>query len=94
MLSLFIIYCYLLFMFSNFFLINSKYFFQKVVMRQTNLPISLLNEKAKHARVHLLDTEPYHTVFGKKKTRKRPSLSVSYEWYDLATMRLTYHKRL
>ncbi|KAF2356301.1 Nucleolar GTP-binding protein 2 N-terminal domain, partial [Trinorchestia longiramus] len=49
----------------------------KVVMKQTNLPISLLNEKAKHARVHLLDTEPYHTVFGKKKTRKRPALSVA-----------------
>ncbi|KAF2345009.1 Nucleolar GTP-binding protein 2 N-terminal domain, partial [Trinorchestia longiramus] len=49
----------------------------KVVMKQTNLPISLLNEKAKHARVHLLDTEPYHTVFGKKKTRKRPALTVA-----------------
>uniref|UniRef100_A0A2P2HYV0 Nucleolar GTP-binding protein 2 n=1 Tax=Hirondellea gigas TaxID=1518452 RepID=A0A2P2HYV0_9CRUS len=49
----------------------------QVVMRQTQLPISLLNETSKHARVHLLDTEPYHTVFGKKKTRKRPALKVA-----------------
>ncbi|KAK7076636.1 Nucleolar GTP-binding protein 2 [Halocaridina rubra] len=48
----------------------------KVVMRQTNLPISLLNEKAKNARVHILDTEPYESVFGKKKTRKKPNLKI------------------
>lgn len=46
----------------------------QVVMRKTMLPISLLDEKAKNARVHLLDTEPYESVFGKKKTRKKPSL--------------------
>ena len=46
-------------------------------MRQTKLPISLLDEKAKNARVHILDTEPFDSVFGKKKTRKKPSLKVS-----------------
>ena len=49
----------------------------KVVMRQTKLPITLLNETAKNARVHVLDTEPYESTFGKKKTRKRPNLKVT-----------------
>ncbi|XP_068231006.1 uncharacterized protein Ns2 [Palaemon carinicauda] len=48
----------------------------QVVMRKTNLPISLLNEKAKNARVHILDTEPFDSVFGKKRTRKKPNLKV------------------
>ncbi|XP_045207041.2 nucleolar GTP-binding protein 2-like [Mercenaria mercenaria] len=49
----------------------------KFVMRQTKLPISLLNETAKTARVHVLDTESFESTFGKKKTRKRPSLKVT-----------------
>ncbi|RXG72440.1 Nucleolar GTP-binding protein 2 [Armadillidium vulgare] len=49
----------------------------QVVMRQTKLPISLLNEKAKHMRVHILDTEPFESVFGSKKTRKKPNLKVT-----------------
>uniref|UniRef100_A0A182QNB0 Nucleolar GTP-binding protein 2 n=1 Tax=Anopheles farauti TaxID=69004 RepID=A0A182QNB0_9DIPT len=48
----------------------------KVIMKPTNLPITLLNESAKYQRVHLLDTESYETVFGKKKLRKRPTLKV------------------
>ncbi|OWF48898.1 nucleolar GTP-binding protein 2-like [Mizuhopecten yessoensis] len=46
----------------------------KVVMRQTKLPITLLNETAKHARVHLLDTESFETTFGKRSQRKKPNL--------------------
>ncbi|KAK4304969.1 hypothetical protein Pmani_023112 [Petrolisthes manimaculis] len=49
----------------------------QVVMRKTILPISLLNETAKNARVHILDTEPYDSVFGKRKTRKKPSLKIA-----------------
>ena len=49
----------------------------KFVMRQTKLPISLLNEKGKQARVHVLDTEPFESTFGKKRTRKRPNLKVT-----------------
>lgn len=49
----------------------------QVIMKQTNLPISLLNEKAKNARVHLLDTESFESVFGPKKSRKRPNITVS-----------------
>ncbi|XP_042227404.1 nucleolar GTP-binding protein 2-like [Homarus americanus] len=48
----------------------------QVVMRKTTLPISLLNETAKNARVHILDTEPYVCVFGKKKTRKKPNFKI------------------
>ncbi|XP_047487752.1 nucleolar GTP-binding protein 2-like [Penaeus chinensis] len=48
----------------------------QVIMRKTTLPISLLDEKAKNARVHILDTEPYDSVFGNKKTRKKPSFKI------------------
>lgn len=48
----------------------------QVVMKPTKLPITLLNEKAKHARVHLLDTESFESVFGPKKIRKRPNLKI------------------
>lgn len=48
----------------------------QVIMRPTQLPISLLNESAKFARVHLLETESFDTVFGPKKQRKRPTLAV------------------
>lgn len=44
-------------------------------MKPTTLPITLLNEKAKNARVHLLDTESFQSVFGPKKNRKRPNIS-------------------
>lgn len=54
----------------------------QVVMKPSQLPISLLNESAKYQRVHLLDTESFDTVFGPKKQRKRPSLKVR----DLADM--------
>ncbi|CAG9813866.1 unnamed protein product [Phaedon cochleariae] len=48
----------------------------QVVMKPTTLPITLLNEKAKNARVHLLDTESFESVFGPKRSRKRPNLAV------------------
>lgn len=46
----------------------------QVIMKPTNLPITLLNEKAKNARVHLLDTEGFDRTFGPKKQRKRVNL--------------------
>ena len=45
-------------------------------MKPTTLPVTLLNEKPKNARVHLLDTESFDSVFGPKKRRKRPNLLV------------------
>ncbi|XP_067932331.1 uncharacterized protein [Watersipora subatra] len=48
----------------------------QVVMKQTKLPITLLNERAKYARVHLLDTEPFENTFGKQARRKRPTLKI------------------
>ena len=44
----------------------------KVVMKQTKLPITLLNERAKFQRVHILETESFQDTFGKKSKRKRP----------------------
>jgi nuclear GTP-binding protein len=45
----------------------------QVVMKQTQLPVTLLNEKAKQKRVHILDVESYKTTFGPKAQRKRPA---------------------
>jgi nuclear GTP-binding protein len=49
----------------------------QVVMRQTRLPISLLQEKAKQQRVHIVDTESFEHTFGKKAKRKRPNLKAT-----------------
>ena len=49
----------------------------QVVLRKTELPVSLLNEKAKFARVHLLETESFESTFGKKSKRKRPNISTN-----------------
>ena len=46
----------------------------QVVLRKTNLPVSLLNERSKFARVHLLETESFENTFGKKANRKRPNI--------------------
>jgi len=47
----------------------------KVVMNPSKLPVTLLQEKAKYARVHMLDTEPFEQCFGGKSTRKKPKLA-------------------
>jgi len=47
----------------------------KVVMNPSKLPVTLLQEKAKYARVHMLDTEPFDKCFGGKATRKKPKLN-------------------
>lgn len=47
----------------------------QVVMKQTKLPISLLQEKAKTQRVHVTETESFEYTFGKKSLRKKPKLS-------------------
>jgi len=46
----------------------------KVVMRKSHLPITLLQEKAKYVRPHILETETFASVFGPKSTRKRPNI--------------------
>lgn len=48
----------------------------QVIMKPTGLPITLLNERAKFQRMHLLETESFETTFGPKKLRKRPNLKV------------------
>ncbi|XP_047334007.1 nuclear/nucleolar GTPase 2 [Impatiens glandulifera] len=48
-----------------------------VILKDKKLPMSLLNDHQKQARVHLLDTEPFENAFGPKVKRKRPNLVVS-----------------
>lgn len=48
-----------------------------IIMKPTQLPITLLQQKAINARVHLLDTESFESVFGPKKIRKKPNLIIS-----------------
>lgn len=49
----------------------------QVIMKPSALPVTLLQEKAKNARVHILEQEDYDRVFGPKKQRKRPNLTIS-----------------
>jgi len=49
----------------------------QVVMKQTRLPVSLLQEKAKQQRVHITDTETFDYTFGKKSLRKKPTLKTT-----------------
>ena len=39
--------------------------------------MSLLNERSKFARVHLLETESFENTFGKKAKRKKANLKVN-----------------
>ncbi|KAL6314659.1 hypothetical protein AAG906_027005 [Vitis piasezkii] len=51
-----------------------------VILKEKKLPMSLLNDHQKQARVHLLDTEPFEDAFGPKKKRIRPKLmAMDYE---------------
>ncbi|EYU44894.1 hypothetical protein ABFS82_13G077900 [Erythranthe guttata] len=51
-----------------------------VLLKERKLPMSLLNDHQKQARVHLLDTEPFSDAFGPKTKRKRPKqLASDYE---------------
>ena len=60
-----------------------------VVLRKTKLPISLLNEKAKTARTHVLDTSSYTSTFGPKSVRKRANVTAP----DLESLRLVSERR-
>merc|ERR1711953_562505 len=57
----------------------------QVVLRKTYLPVSLLNERAKFARVHLLETESFESTFGKKANRKRPNLRGSQSLAEMVS---------
>ncbi|KFK35756.1 hypothetical protein AALP_AA4G032300 [Arabis alpina] len=48
-----------------------------VILKERNLPLSLLNDNKKQARVHLLDMEPFQDAFGRLTKRKRPKLVAS-----------------
>lgn len=48
-----------------------------VIMKRTQLPVTMLQQQAINARVHLLDTESFESVFGPKKLRKKPNIETS-----------------
>ncbi|GAA0175354.1 hypothetical protein LIER_28543 [Lithospermum erythrorhizon] len=48
-----------------------------VLLKERKIPMSLLNDHQKQARVHLLDTQPFADAFGPKNKRKRPNLIAS-----------------
>ncbi|CAL0326567.1 unnamed protein product [Lupinus luteus] len=51
-----------------------------VILKQKKLPLSLLNDRRKQSRVHLLDREPFTDAFGLKTKRKRSTLlAADYE---------------
>jgi nuclear GTP-binding protein len=61
----------------------------QVVMHQARMPISLLQEKHKKQRVHIVDTESFSHTFGKKAQRKRPNLKTT----DLEAFRSVAEKQ-
>ncbi|VDP01555.1 unnamed protein product [Soboliphyme baturini] len=48
----------------------------QVIMKQTNLPITLLTEKCKNVRNHIVDTESFEYTFGPKAQRKKPNIKI------------------
>ncbi|CAG8776243.1 7906_t:CDS:2, partial [Acaulospora morrowiae] len=53
--------------------VNDPY---QVLLRQNKLPMSLLTDAAKMARMHVVDTESFSDTFGPRAQRKRPKLKV------------------
>lgn len=47
----------------------------KVIMNPTRLPTTLLNEKAKNERLHILEVDTFENTFGPKAQRKKPTLT-------------------
>ncbi|CAG0883671.1 unnamed protein product [Cyprideis torosa] len=57
----------------------------QVVLRQTKLPVTLLQEKGKQTRVHVLDTEPFSNTYGPKAQRKRAAVPAT-DLQELVTL--------
>ncbi|KAI3878843.1 hypothetical protein MKX03_000653 [Papaver bracteatum] len=52
----------------------------RVILKERNLPMSLLNDHQKQGKAHLLDTEPFKDAFGPQRKRNRPKLlATGYE---------------
>ncbi|CDW57756.1 Autoantigen NGP 1 [Trichuris trichiura] len=62
------------------------------VLRQTKLPITLLAEKRKNVRSHVLDTEAFHLTFGPKAQRKKPKI-VTDDLQEMITDAESKHER-
>lgn len=62
-----------------------------VVLRRKKIPMALLQDSQKVAKVNILETESFDSVFGGNKTRKRPKLDNSSA--DFASMLQNAEKR-
>ncbi|XP_075253141.1 uncharacterized protein LOC142344941 [Convolutriloba macropyga] len=47
----------------------------QVILNPSKLPITLLNERGKYKRMHILETQSFEYTFGKKAQRKLPNFS-------------------
>ena len=52
-----------------------------VILRRNKIPMALLQETQKEAKVKILETETFQSVFGSKMTRKRPTINNSIADY-------------
>lgn len=52
-----------------------------VILRRKKIPMALLQDSAKVAKINLLETETYDNVFGNKQTRKKPKLTETLSDY-------------
>eukprot|EP01125_Pyxidicula_operculata_P021896 TRINITY_DN8737_c0_g1_i1.p1 TRINITY_DN8737_c0_g1~~TRINITY_DN8737_c0_g1_i1.p1 ORF type:complete len:562 (-),score=170.88 TRINITY_DN8737_c0_g1_i1:18-1703(-) len=55
----------------------------KVLLRASKIPYSLLRDPKKESKMHILEVESFESTFGKKNTRKRPRLN-SYSLENFA----------
>ncbi len=60
-----------------------------VILRRKKIPMALLQESEKIAKVNLLETESFGDVFGSQKTRKRPKISGSVIDYESLLLNAT-----
>mmetsp|Transcript_34912 Transcript_34912/g.65109 ORF Transcript_34912/g.65109 Transcript_34912/m.65109 type:complete len:587 (-) Transcript_34912:3382-5142(-) len=62
-----------------------------VVLRRKKIPMALLQDSEKIAKVNILETESYNSVFGGNKARKRPKLDANTS--DMASLLMNASKR-
>lgn len=48
----------------------------EIILNRAKLPMSLLVDSVKTAKMNLLETDPFSKTFGAKSQRKRPKLSI------------------
>jgi nuclear GTP-binding protein len=60
-----------------------------IILRRKKIPMALLQDSSKMAKVNILETESFDDVFGGKKGRKRPKLESSTMDYETLSKNAT-----